>query len=167
MSKENKKESYFASIKRRDPAARHNLQIFLTYPCIRALAYYKVAHFFWKIHFKLLAEWITLIERRRTNIEIHPAAKIGRHLFIDHGTGVVIGETAEIGDNVTIYHGVTLGGKSTEKGKRHPTVGNNVIIGCGAKILGDVLIGDNAKIGANALVDHDVPDNGIVYGPRN
>lgn len=167
MSKKAKKESYFSSIKRRDPAARHNLQILFTYPGVRALGYYKVAHFLWKIHLKFLAEWLTLIARRRTNIEIHPAAKIGKHLFIDHGTGVVIGETAEIGDDVLIYHGVTLGGKTTESCKRHPTIGNNVIIGCGAKLLGDIIIGDNAKIGANALVDHDVPENGIVYGPRN
>lgn len=167
MSEKIKKEGYFASIKRRDPAARHNLQILLTYPCIRALIYYKIAHFFWKIHFKLFAEWLTMIARRRTNIEIHPACKIGRNLFIDHGTGVVIGETAEIGDDVLIYHGVTLGGRNKEKGKRHPTVGNHVVIGCGAKLLGDIKIGDNAKIGANALVIKDVPENTIIYGPKN
>lgn len=167
MNKKNKREGYFASIKRRDPAARHNLQILLTYPCIRVLIYFKIATFFRRIKLKLISEWIMQVARRRTNIEIHPEAKIGRHLFIDHGTGVVIGATAIIGDNVTIYHGVTLGGRDLSKGKRHPTIGNDVVIGCGAIILGNITIGNNARIGAGALVLNDVAENGIVYGTKS
>lgn len=157
---------YFKSIKERDPAARYTLQILLTYPGVHAMIYYRIAHFFWKIHFKLLAEIITNIARRRTNIEIHPGAKIGKRLFIDHGTGVVIGETTIIGDDVTMYHGVTLGGTGAQHVKRHPTIEDGVLIGCGAKVLGNITIHKNAKIGANATVLHDVPEGATVIGKK-
>jgi len=159
-----KKEGYFASIKRRDPAARNAFQIFMFYPGIHAMFCYRIAHFFWKIHFRLIAECISYWARHHTGIEIHPAATIGKRLFIDHGMATVIGETAIIGDNVTIYHDVTLGGRGFAHGKRHPTVGNNVIIGTGAKILGNITIGNDAKIGANAMVLHDVEANAVIYG---
>lgn len=161
-----KKESFIASIKRRDPAARNALQIFLFYPGFKAVIWYRVAHFFWKRHIRFIADWISYRTRRRTGIEIHPGATIGRHLFIDHGMGTVIGETAIIGDNCLMYHGVTLGGRGFEHGKRHPTVGNNVMIGTGAKILGNITIGDNSQIGANAMVLHDVEPNSVVIGVR-
>ncbi len=157
-TKKEKPEGYYASIKRRDPAARNNFQIFFLYPSVIALRYYRIAHWFWtKLHFKFLGEWIMCLVKCRTGIEIHPAATIGRNLFIDHGSGVVIGETTIIGDNVTLYHQVTLGGVSSKKVKRHPTIGNNVVIGAGAKVLGNITIGDNAKIGVNAVVRADVP----------
>jgi len=159
-----KKIGFFKSIKLRDPAARNNLQIILTYPGVKALINYKIAHFFWKIHFKLLAELITYHTRKKYSIEIHPGAQIGKNLFIDHGTGVVIGETSIIGDNVTIYHGVTLGGRGLVHGKRHPTVGDNVIIGANAQLLGNITIGDNARIGANATVLYDVLENQTIVG---
>ncbi|MFA5421544.1 MAG: serine O-acetyltransferase EpsC [Bacilli bacterium] len=153
-----KPESYYASIKRRDPAARNNFQIFFLYPSVIALRYYRLAHWFWaKLKWKFIGEWIMCMAKCRTGIEIHPGAQIGRNLFIDHGSGVVIGETSIIGDNVTLYHQVTLGGVSTKKVKRHPTIGNNVIIGAGAKVLGNITVGDNAKIGVNAVVRADVP----------
>lgn len=158
--------SYWKSIKQRDPAARHYLQIILTYPGVHALIWYRISHFFFVIHLKLIAEIITYLVRCHLNIEIHPGAKIGKHFFIDHGTGVVIGETSIIGDNVTIYHGVTLGGHGTEHGKRHPTVGNNVMIGAGATVLGNITIGNDAKIGANATVLNDVPDGATVIGVK-
>lgn len=157
-----KKESYYASIKRRDPAARCNFIIFWTYPSVIVMRYFRVAHFFYKIHFRFTAALIMKIARRRTGIEIHPAATIGKHLFIDHGMGVVIGETAIIGDNVTMYHGVTLGAVSMKQGPRHPIVGNDVIIGAGAKIIGRVKIGDGAKIGANIVVREDVAPNAVI-----
>lgn len=160
----NKKIGYFKSIKMRDPAARNAIQILLCYAGVKAIIWYRIAHFFWIIHLKLLAELITYITRNRFGIEIHPAAKIGKRFFIDHGQGVVIGETAVIGDDVTIYHQVTLGGRGTEKGKRHPTVGNNVIIGAGAMLLGNITIGDNCKIGANSTVLTDVPSNSTIIG---
>lgn len=156
-------EKYYESIKRRDPAARNNIQIFFLYPSVIALRWYKFAHFLWiKWHMKFLAELIMHSIRRRTGIEIHPAAKIGRNLFIDHGMGVVIGETTIIGDNVTLYHGVTLGGLSKEHKKRHPTIGNDVVIGAGSKILGNIIIGNNAKIGANIVIRNDVKDNEVI-----
>ena len=158
--------SYWKSIKQRDPAARHFLQIILTYPGVHALIWYRIAHFLFKIHLKLLAEIITYLVRCHLNIEIHPGAKIGRHLFIDHGTGVVIGETSIIGNNVTLYHGVTLGGHGTEHGKRHPTIGDNVMIGAGATVLGNITIGNDAKIGANATVLNDVPDGATIIGVK-
>ena len=155
---------YFKSVKKRDPAARHYLQIILTYPGVQILFYYRVAHFFWTIHFKLLAEIIMHIGRFFTHIEIHPGAKIGKRLFIDHGAGVVIGETSIIGDDVLIYHGVTLGGRKFDHVKRHPTVGNNVMIGTGARILGNVTVGSNVNIAANATILKDVPDGETVIG---
>jgi serine O-acetyltransferase len=147
-----------------DPAARNKVEVFLLYPCVHALISYRVAHLFYKHKLYFMARLISQLARFFTGIEIHPGAKIGRGLFIDHGMGVVIGETAEVGDNVTIYHGVTLGGTGKDKGKRHPTIGNGVIIGTGAKVLGPVLIGDNVKIGANAVVITDVPNNSTAVG---
>lgn len=152
------------SIARRDPAARGVLGVILLYPGFHALIYYRVSHFFYKIHFFFIARWVSQIGRFFTGIEIHPGAKIGHGLFIDHGMSVVIGETAEIGDDCTLYHGCTLGGTGKDKGKRHPTLGNNVLVGAGAKILGPFRIGDNARIGANAVVLNEVPDGATVVG---
>lgn len=157
-------KGFFDSVKRRDPAAKSNLQILLFYPGVRALIRFRVAKFFYKLRLRFVAEWISYASRRKTGIEIHPGADIGKNLFIDHGMGVVIGETAVIGDNCTIYQGVTLGGTGKERGKRHPTLGSNVVVGAGAKILGNVVVGDNVKIGANAVVLVDVPDNCTVVG---
>ncbi len=148
----------------RDPAARSVLEVLLCYPGLHAIWFHRVAHWLWNHKLKLLARLISHISRWLTGIEIHPGAKIGRRFFIDHGMGVVIGETTEIGNDVTIYHQVTLGGTSTKKGKRHPTIGNNVVIGAGAKVLGPVKIGDNCKIGANSVVIKDVPPNSTVVG---
>lgn len=148
----------------RDPAAKSTFEVLLTYPGLHALMVHRVAHFLYKKNFFLLARIISQISRFLTGIEIHPGAKIGRGVFIDHGTGVVIGETAEIGDNVTIYQGVTLGGTGKEKGKRHPTIGNNVVISAGAKVLGSFTIGDNVKIGAGSVVLKPVPSNCTVVG---
>lgn len=147
-----------------DPAARNKLEVLLLYPCVHALIAYRIAHFFYKHKFFFVARLISQLSRFFTGIEIHPGAKIGKGLVIDHGMGVVIGETAEVGDNVLIYHGVTLGGTGKDKGKRHPTVGNNVVIGSGAKILGPIKIGDNAKIGANAVVLKEVPEGATAVG---
>ncbi|AGK96262.1 serine O-acetyltransferase EpsC [Clostridium pasteurianum] len=147
-----------------DPAARNRIEVFLLYPCVHAILWSRVSHFFYKSKMFFLARLISQLARFFTGIEIHPGAKIGRGLFIDHGMGVVIGETAEVGDNVVLYHGVTLGGTGKHKGKRHPTVGNNVLIGSGAKVLGPVNIGNNVKIGANAVVLKDVPDNCTAVG---
>ena len=148
----------------RDPAARSTLEVILCYPGLHAVWMHRIAHFLWKKNLKTLARFISHINRFLTGIEIHPGAKIGRRFFIDHGMGVVIGETTEIGDDVIIYHQVTLGGVSTKKGKRHPTIGNNVVIGAGAKVLGPIKIGNNVKIGANSVVIKDVPDNSTVVG---
>ena len=145
------------NVMKNDPAARTKLEVLLLYQSIHVLIFYRIAHGLYKIKLFFLARLISQLGRFFTGIEIHPGAKIGKGLFIDHGMGVVIGETAEIGDNVTIYHGVTLGGTGKDKGKRHPTIGNNVIIGCGAKILGPISIGDGAKIGANSVVLKNVP----------
>lgn len=147
-----------------DPAARNPLEVFILYPCIHALIHYRIAHFFYRKKCFFMARLISQISRFFTGIEIHPGAKIGKGLFIDHGMGVVIGETAEVGDNVTLYHGVTLGGTGKDKGKRHPTVGNNVTIGSGAKVLGPINIGDNVKIGANSVVLKDVPASTTAVG---
>lgn len=155
---------FFQSIKQRDPAARNNLQIFLFYPGVQALVRYRIAHFFYKHRLRFIAEWISCVARRKTGVEIHPAATIGKNLFVDHGMGVVIGETAIIGDNCTIYQGATLGGTGKEKGKRHPTLLNNVVVGAGAKILGNITVGNNVKIGANSVVLTDVPDDCTVVG---
>ena len=150
-------------IKKNDPAINSNLEVFL-YPCFKVLIYYKIAHFFYIRKHYFIARFLSERAKRKTGIEIHPGAVIGKNLFIDHGTGIVIGETTIIKDNVTIYHGVTLGGRGLDKGKRHPTIGNNVIIGCGAKILGNINIGDNVKIGANSVVLKDVIDNATIVG---
>ncbi|WP_315081045.1 serine O-acetyltransferase EpsC [uncultured Clostridium sp.] len=147
-----------------DPAAKSKVEVLLLYPCIHALIAYRISHFLYKHKFFFLARFISQLSRFLTGIEIHPGATIGRGLFIDHGMGVVIGETAEIGNDVILYHGVTLGGTGKDKGKRHPTVGNNVLIGAGAKVLGPINIGDNAKIGSNAVVLHDVPQGATTVG---
>lgn len=152
------------NVMKNDPAARTKLEVLLLYQSIHVLIFYRIAHGLYKIKLFFLARLISQLGRFFTGIEIHPAAKIGKGLFIDHGMGVVIGETAEIGDNVTIYHGVTLGGTGKDKGKRHPTIGNNVIIGCGAKILGPISIGDGAKIGANSVVLKNVPKGKTAVG---
>ncbi|MCG0277090.1 MAG: serine O-acetyltransferase [Thermanaeromonas sp.] len=148
----------------RDPAARSVLEVILCYPGFHAILLHRIAHFFWCKGFKLLGRVISQLNRFLTGIEIHPGARIGEGLFIDHGMGVVIGETTEIGNNVTLYQGVTLGGTGKEKGKRHPTIGNNVVIGAGAKVLGNICIGDNVKIGAGSVVLRDVPANCTVVG---
>ncbi|HAT4092447.1 TPA: serine O-acetyltransferase [Clostridium perfringens] len=152
------------NVMKNDPAARTKLEVLLLYQSIHVLIFYRIAHGLYKIKLFFLARLISQLGRFFTGIEIHPGAKIGKGLFIDHGMGVVIGETAEIGDNVTIYHGVTLGGTGKDKGKRHPTIGNNVIIGCGAKILGPISIGDRAKIGANSVVLKNVPKGKTAVG---
>ncbi|MDZ5252217.1 serine O-acetyltransferase EpsC [Clostridium sp. LIBA-8841] len=152
------------SVMKNDPAARSKIEVLLLYQSIHVLIFYRIANRLYRFKLFFLARLISQLGRFFTGIEIHPGAKIGKGLFIDHGMGVVIGETAEIGDNVTIYHGVTLGGTGKEKGKRHPTVGNNVIIGCGAKVLGPINIGDGAKIGANAVVLKDVPQGKTAVG---
>jgi len=159
-----KKVGFFKSIKERDPAARNYVEIFLLNPGVKALVYYRIAHFFYKIHLKFLGKMLSIWCRFLTGIEIHPAAKIGKNLFIDHGHGVVIGETSVIGDNCTIYQNATLGGTGKEHNKRHPTLGNNVVVGAGAKVLGNIVVGDNVKIGANTVVLKDVPPNCTVVG---
>lgn len=150
--------------KENDPAARSTVEIILLYPHIKALFFYRIAHFWYKIHFYFLARFTSNIARHWVGIEIHPGAKIGKGLLIDHGMGVVIGETAVIGDDCTIYHGVTLGGTGHQHVKRHPTIGNNVMIGSGAKVLGGITVGDNVKIGANSVVLKDVPADVTVVG---
>ncbi len=152
------------AIIQRDPAAFHPLQVVLFYPGFHALVAHRVAYRLWQANFKLLAWAVAQLARTITGIEIHPAAKIGPRLLIDHGMGVVIGETAEIGADVTLYHGVTLGGVSLEKGKRHPTVEDGVIIGCGAKVLGAITIGRYALVGSNAVVTKDVEAHTVVAG---
>ena len=147
-----------------DPAARSKIEVFLLYPTIHALIAYRIAHYFYTKKLFFLARLISQISRFFTGIEIHPGAKIGRGLVIDHGMGVVIGETAEIGDDVLLYHGVTLGGTGKDKGKRHPTLGNNVVIGAGAKVLGPIYIGRNSKVGANSVVLKDVPEGATAVG---
>ena len=148
----------------RDPAARNALEVFFCYSGFHALTMHRVSHWLWFHKLKSLARINAMLARFFTGVEIHPAAKIGRRFFIDHGMGVVIGETAEVGDDVTIYHGVTLGGVSLKKEKRHPTIGNNVIIGAGAKVLGPFKVGDRVRIGANSVVLHEVPDDATVVG---
>jgi serine O-acetyltransferase len=148
----------------RDPAARNSLEVLLTYPGVHAVIGHRFAHGLWCSGLKILARLVSNIVRWLTGIEIHPGAQIGRRFFIDHGMGVVIGETAEIGDDCTIYHGVTLGGTSWEKGKRHPTLGDGVVIGAGAKVLGPIKVSDCARIGSNAVVLKDVPCEATVVG---
>ena len=152
------------AIRERDPAARSNLEILVCYPGLHAVWFHRLAHALWRQKVPLVPRVISQISRFLTGIEIHPGAKLGPGLFIDHGAGVVIGETAEIGENVTIYQGVTLGGTGKETGKRHPTVGNNVIIGADAQLLGSITLGDNVKVGAGSVVIHDVPPNSTVVG---
>lgn len=150
-------------IKQRDPAIKNSAEVLL-YPCFYALIFHKWGHWFYKKKHFFIARLISQAARGLTGIEIHPGATIGKGLFIDHGMGVVIGETCEIGDNVTIYHGVTLGGTGKDKGKRHPTIGNNVMISTGSKVLGPIVVGDNSRIAANAVVLKDVPADSTVVG---
>ena len=162
---------FLQSIIDRDPAARSKLSLILTYPGVKAVFFHRIANFFSTAKFYLIARIISQFSRFLTGIEIHPKAKIGKNLFIDHGMGVVIGETSDIGDNVTIYHMATLGGISPSINsdkqreiKRHPTLQDNVVVGSGAQVLGPITIGKNAKIGANAVVTKDVPENGVMVG---
>jgi len=166
-----KRQGFFASIRNdvdsvleRDPAARTRLEVILVYAGLHAIWGHRASHWLWTHGFKLLGRWLSQVVRDLTGIEIHPGATIGDGFFIDHGMGVVIGETAEIGKDVTLYHGVTLGGTSLEKGKRHPTIGNRVTIGTGAKVLGAITVGDDSRIGANAVVVKSVPPNSVVVG---
>ena len=152
------------SYKANDPAATSTLQILFLYPGFKAIRMHRKANFFYRHKFLFLARWISQRAAKKTNIEIHPAAKIGRRVVIDHGTGVVIGETAVVGDDVVIYQGVTLGGTGKDKGKRHPTIGNNVMIGAGAKVLGPFKVGDNSKIAAGAVVLSEIPENSTAVG---
>ena len=149
---------------RRDPAARSKLEILLLYQGVHATLYHRLAHLLYRHNLKFLARLVSQWNRFWTGIEIHPGARIGRRLVIDHGMGIVIGETAEIGDDVLIYHGVTLGGTGKDHGKRHPTIGNNVLIGCGAKILGPFRVGDGARIAANSVVLSEVPEDATAVG---
>lgn len=151
-------------VKEKDPAARTTLEILLAYSGLHAVIFHRIAHWFYLRKFYLIARLISQFSRFLTGIEIHPGAKIGKGLLIDHGSGVVIGETAEIGDNCLIYQGVTLGGTGKEHGKRHPTLGNNVMVGSGARVLGPFKVGDNAKIAANAVVLEEVPENSTAVG---
>jgi serine O-acetyltransferase len=146
----------------KDPAARNRLEVLLTYPGLHAVWGHRISHFLWRINLKLIARIHSNLVRSTTGVEIHPAAKIGRRFFIDHGMGVVIGATAVIGDDVMIYHDVTLGAKSGGTGKRHPTIGNNVVIGAGARIIGDITVGDGAKVSANMVVSRSVPASASV-----
>jgi serine O-acetyltransferase len=163
-----KKVSYWRedirSVFERDPAARNSFEILTAYPGIHAVIFHRLSHRLWKMGLKWLARVLSNVARLFTGIEIHPGAVIGRRFFIDHGMGVVIGETAVIGDDCTLYHGVTLGGTSWEKGKRHPTLSNNVVVGAGAKVLGPILVGEGARIGSNAVVVKDVPPDATVVG---
>ncbi|BDQ27155.1 serine O-acetyltransferase EpsC [Helicobacter heilmannii] len=149
-----------------DPAARNKWEVLLLYPGVHALFLHRLAHALYNKHFYFLARALSQFSRFLTGIEIHPGAKIGRGLFIDHGMGVVIGETTQIGDDVTIYHGVTLGGTGKLTGKRHPTLGNRVVVGAGAKVLGAITIGDDVKIGANAVVLTDLPNGSVAVGTK-
>ncbi len=151
-----------ANIKKKDPACKNIIYVILLYPGFHIIVLYKIFHFIYQLKLKLIARILSQIARFLTGIEIHPGAKIGKNLFIDHGIGVVIGETAEIGDDCTIYHGVTLGGTGKDVGKRHPNIGNNVLIGAGAKILGPIKLGDNVKVGANAIVLTNIPSSSTV-----
>lgn len=153
-----------ACVKSRDPAARSALEIFFLYPGFKAIRLHRRANWFYRHGMFFIARWISQRASRKTGVEIHPAVKIGKRFFIDHGTGVVIGETAIIGDDVTIYQGVTLGGTGKDTGKRHPTIGNNVMIGAGAKVLGPLVIGDNSRIAAGAVVLSDIPSNSTAVG---
>jgi serine O-acetyltransferase len=164
-------KGYFAMMRRdissvldRDPAARSRLEVLLVYSGLHAIWVHRISHWLWSHNVRFIARWLSQVARGLTGIEIHPGATIAPGFFIDHGMGVVIGETAEIGADVTIYHGVTLGGTSLEKGKRHPTIGDRVVIGAGAKVLGAITIGNDSRIGANAVVVKSVPPNSVVIG---
>ncbi|MCL1903890.1 MAG: serine O-acetyltransferase [Oscillospiraceae bacterium] len=152
------------AVMERDPAVKSRLEVYFLYPSFKAIRAYRRAHWWFKRGHFFIARWISQNALRRTGIEIHPGAKIGKKLFIDHGSGVVIGETTEIGDNCTLYQGVTLGGTGKDVGKRHPTLGNNVMVGSGAKVLGPFKVGDNSKIAANAVVLNEVPPNSTAVG---
>ncbi len=152
------------NIQRKDPAANNILYVIFLYQGFHVIVFHRIAHFFYKIKLLFIARLISQLARHITGIEIHPGAQIGRKLFIDHGMGIVIGETTRIGNNCTIYHGVTLGGTGKDKKKRHPDIGNNVMIGCGAKVLGPIKIGDNVKIGANSVVLKNIESDSTVVG---
>jgi serine O-acetyltransferase len=153
-----------AAVFERDPAARSYLEVLFCYPGLHALWWHRIDHWLWRHGFRFFARFGSQVARWFTGIEIHPGAEIGRRLFIDHGMGVVIGETTVVGDDVTIYQGVTLGGTGKEKGKRHPTIGNNVTIGAGARLLGNIIIGENCRVGAGSVVLRNVPDNSTIVG---
>jgi len=155
---------HFASIMERDPAPKSRLEILLCYPGLHAVWIYRFTHWLYKARLYLLARLVSQWARWMTGIEIHPGAQIGKRLFIDHGMGVVIGETAVVGDDVTIYQGVTLGGTGKERGKRHPTILNRVVIGTGAQVLGDITVGENSRVGAASVVIDDVPENSTIVG---
>jgi serine O-acetyltransferase len=157
-------QEYLRSVYARDPAARSAFEVLTTYPGIHALVLHRVAHRLWIWRLRWLGRVVSQFARWLTGIEIHPGARIGKRFFVDHGMGVVIGETAEIGDDCTLYHGVTLGGTTWRKEKRHPTLGNNVVVGAGAKILGPIVVGDGARIGSNSVVVKDVPSGATVVG---
>ena len=164
MAKESRLGGLLAAYQRRDPAARSKLEIFLLYQGVHAVLYHRVAHWLYLKKCRFLARLVSQWSRFWTGIEIHPGATIGRNLVIDHGMGIVIGETAEVGDDCLIYHGVTLGGTGKDQGKRHPTIGNNVLISAGAKVLGPFKVGDNARIAANAVVLREVPEDATAVG---
>lgn len=153
-----------AAVFDRDPAARSYLEVLLCYPGLHALWFHRINHWFWRHHLRLLARWLSQWGRLLTGIEIHPGAEIGHRLFIDHGMGVVIGETSILGDDITLYQGVTLGGTGKDKGKRHPTLGNGVVVGTGAKVLGNITVGDNCRVGAGSVVLRSIPDNSTIVG---
>src|SRR5580700_3156335 len=153
-----------ATVLERDPAAKSRLEVYLCYAGLHAVWFYRMNHWLWNRNFFLLARWLSQVARLLTAIEVHPGAQIGQRLFIDHGIGVVIGETSIVGDDVTLYQGVTLGGTGKEKGKRHPTIGNGVVIGSGAKVLGNITVGDNCRVGAGSVVLRSIPDNSTIVG---
>jgi serine O-acetyltransferase len=155
---------YIETIRREDPAAKNSLEVLLCYPGLHAVLFHRIAHVFYRAKWYVAARLISHVARMLTGIEIHPGATIGKRLFIDHGMGTVIGETAEVGDDVLLYQGVTLGGTGTEKGKRHPTLGNNVVVGTGAAVLGNIVLGDGVKVGAGSVVVHNVPAHCTVVG---
>ena len=155
---------HIQAIKREDPAAKGSLEILLWYPGLHAILFHRIGHFFYRHGWYLVARGVSHIGRLLTGIEIHPGARIGKRLFIDHGVGVVIGETSEIGDDVLLYQGVTLGGTGNVRGKRHPTIGNRVVVGTGAAILGGITLGDDVKVGAGSVVVHSVPEGATVVG---
>src|SRR6185437_13918172 len=155
---------HIQTIKREDPAAKSSLEVLLCYPGLHAVFFHRMSHFLYRHRWYVIARGVSQFARWLTGIEIHPGASIGRRLFIDHGMGVVIGETAELGDDILLYQGVTLGGTGLERGKRHPTLGNGVVVGAGAKVLGNILLGDRVKVGAGSVVVHSVPAEATVVG---